>query len=123
MFTLFGAFFLEGRRGAQCGIESQVVSFPMRWARLDIPPALALSMCAGAPAAITACDPVERILDFARQESGPDFYFFAAVPPVGGNLVEDILPGWFARSLPGFLIRDFSGYGFFFFCCFFLRQG
>jgi hypothetical protein len=84
VFALFGSFFLERGCGAQGGVESQVVGFSISRARLDVAPAFALGMCAATPPAEAPCYPVERVLDFARQESGPDFYFFAAIPPVSG---------------------------------------
>jgi len=83
MFALFGAFFLEGSGGAQGSVESQVICFSVGRAGLDIATPFALGVCAAAPAAVAARHPVERVLDFARQEGGTDLYFFAAVPPVG----------------------------------------
>jgi hypothetical protein len=105
VFALFGSLFLERSCGAQRGVEGQVVGLAIGRASLDIAPALALGVRAAATPAIAARDMVERVLDFARQESRPDLDLLAAIPPVGRKLVEDILPG----RLGGRLFRFFVG--------------
>jgi hypothetical protein len=83
MLALFGSFFLKRGCRTQGGVESQVIRFPVSRACLDIAPAFTLGVCAAAPPAKAAGYPVERVLDFTRQECGADLDFFPAIPPVG----------------------------------------
>jgi hypothetical protein len=91
------ALFLIGSCCAQSGVKGQVVCPPIGGPGLDIAAAFALGMRARSPPAQAARDPVERIFDFAWGKTGADFDFLSAVPPVGADLVKDVLSGGFGR--------------------------
>ncbi len=81
---------------------------------MDVAPALAFGPGARAAPALPAGHPVQRVIQAARGELLPDFYFFTAVPPVGVAVIKHVLRGWLGVRLAGVLDADLLAHAFFF---------
>jgi hypothetical protein len=115
--ALFFAIFLVGGRGPDGSIESDIGCFAFSGAGLNVTPPLTFGLGTRTTPSLPAGQPVDGGVEIAGDKGIPGFYFFAALPPVGIAGVEDILLGWFGRSLLlGLLVGEARGYltGFFF---------
>jgi hypothetical protein len=89
--ALLAAALLEGGRGAEGGVEGDVIGLVAGRARLDIATVLALGLRQGPAPGVLAGQFIQRGIQLARLEglAGPDL--LAALPPVGVGMREDVL--------------------------------
>jgi hypothetical protein len=73
------------------GIESDIICLALRWARLDVPAALALGVGARAAATAAAAYLIQRGIQLARIEGITNFNLFTPIPPVSVARIENAL--------------------------------
>jgi hypothetical protein len=99
MTALFHTLFLEWRGGTQGGVEGNVIVATIGGAGLDVTATFTVGTGARTPPGVVPGDAIERVLDFANFKSLTDFDFFATIPPVGADLVKDVLAGRLCRGV------------------------
>lgn len=85
------ALFLERCRSTDGSIEGQVISLTVGRAGLDIAPAFAIGMGAGAPASSLTVQLVQVGIQVARPEGFSDLDFLSPIPPISIPYIKDAL--------------------------------
>jgi hypothetical protein len=90
-FALFGPLHLERSRGAQRGIESDIVGFTLGRAGLDVTAAFTLGVRARAATAAATTQLIEGGIQLTGIEGLADLNLFTPIPPVSIARIENTL--------------------------------
>ena len=121
--ALFASLNLERRRGAEGGVEGQVVRLAVRGPGLNVTATFAIGAGAASLAALIAGKLVERGVETARGELLGGLDLLAALPPVSVACLRGLLGGGLGLPEVGRLFRRLVRYALFFFTCDFSSEG